>query len=244
MANPYSKWEKAKLLYENEKTKVYSPEVRKFSKKELRIMLNKYGVVYVKPIFGGGGSGVIKVSKVKKRDTIYQFHYRKVIRAFTTFAALFKALQRQKLDKPYMIQKGIHLMRYGKRPSDIRVMMQKSNKKWELTGVACRVARPKKIITNACKGSTVMSFHTLMKNVRSEKQIRALSKKIYDLSMQSAHILGHKYPALKEIGIDLGLDTTFKPWIIETNAKPRIQIFYKLNDKRMLRHILRKRREK
>jgi hypothetical protein len=63
----------------------------------------------------------------------------------------------EKLTKssPYVVQRGIHLLRQSGRSFDLRIMVQKNPKgEWETTGVIGRLGDPKKIVTNVCKGGT------------------------------------------------------------------------------------------
>ncbi|MGO4273237.1 YheC/YheD family protein, partial [Paenibacillus sp. TAF58] len=140
-----SKWVKTKVLLLNKKLRKFVPETRIYNQSNLLAMLNKYKMVYVKPINGSFGQGVIRVEKSGR----YRFQSGKVARSFRTFLDLFTALNKAKLHRSYLVQQGIHLLTHQKKIFDTRIMVQKSPKKtWEATGYIGRVAHPRKIVTN------------------------------------------------------------------------------------------------
>ena len=67
-----SKWIKTKVLLLNKDLRKFVPETRIYSQTSLLHMLNKYKMVYVKPINGSSGQGVIRVEK----NVRYRFQVR------------------------------------------------------------------------------------------------------------------------------------------------------------------------
>ena len=57
-----SKWRKTAALMKYPVAAVHIPQTKAFNSGNLLQMLSRYGMVYVKPIVGGGGYGVIRVS--------------------------------------------------------------------------------------------------------------------------------------------------------------------------------------
>jgi hypothetical protein len=53
-------------------------------------------------------------------------------------------------------------------------------------------------------------------------------------SKQVAKAFQRRYPSIKELGIDIAVDKSLFPWIIEVNTRPVIKLFNGLKDKRML----------
>ncbi|MNC79431.1 hypothetical protein D3C75_1319120 [compost metagenome] len=50
------------------------------------------------------------------------------------------------------------------------------------------------------------------------------------------------YPRIRQIGVDVGLDRSLTPWVIEVNMKPDPYIFNQLKDKSMYRKVMKYRR--
>ncbi|GGE00664.1 hypothetical protein GCM10010911_69480 [Paenibacillus nasutitermitis] len=201
-------------------------------------MLNDYRMVYVKPELGTFGNGVIRV---ENQDGHYTFQLGTRLRAFTSFEAMATALQASAIkSRSYLIQRGIHLLKHRKRRFDIRVMVQKNARNdWESTGIIGRLGHPSKIVTNYHSGGTPMTLERLMQTHLTASRISSLNSRLRKLGVSAAKQLQLDYPRLKEIGVDVAIDQSFKPWILEVNTLPDPFLFRKLPDKRVFRKIYR-----
>ncbi|WP_090821095.1 YheC/YheD family protein [Paenibacillus sp. yr247] len=231
-----SKWVKTKVLLLNKKLRKFVPETRIYSQTNLLHMLNKYKMVYVKPINGSFGQGVIRVEKK------YNYHFQSgtVAKTFTTYQGLFAALNIAKLNRSYLVQQGIHLLTHQKRIFDIRIMVQKSpKKKWEATGYIGRVAHPRKIVTNFHNSGKPLPLELLLGPYLNNQKKNAYIKNLRHLGYQIATHYQKIYPGFKEIGVDIGIDKQLKPWVLEVNTAPDPFIFNQLQDKKMFYKVLR-----
>lgn len=140
----------------------------------------------------------------------------------------------------FLIQKGIHLLKHSRRRFDFRVMVQVNLKgKWETTGIIGRLAHPKKIVTNYHSGGTPLPFERLMSTHMNTSQQQNYLGMLRKMGVQVAHQLQSAYPRIKEIGIDVAIDTKLNPWILEVNTKPDPYLFRKLKDRRVFRKVYR-----
>jgi len=122
--------------------------------------------------------------------------------------------------------------------------MQRPNQRWRFTGIAARLAEPKKIVTNRSSGGTIIPYEEAMMQCGIETgPIDEVRKLITQLSLESATILTGRYHGLRELGIDIGLDQELFPWILEVNTRPVIKLFGQLPDKTMYNRILNYHRE-
>lgn len=236
-----SKWRKTNLLLRNKQFINYIPLTRRWGKSALHHMLDDYGMVYVKPDRGSSGRGVMKVEKIRRKDKLkYRYQLEKQIYVYSSFERFFASLQKQIKSTPYLIQKGVHLLRHQQRPFDIRVMVQINPKqKWEVTGIIARIAHTEKIVTNRKAGGDVAPLATLLRPYMKREEREQVIKQISSLCLGIAKELQKHRPNLKEIGADIGLDQRYKPWIIEVNTNPVIKLFNSLKDKSMFRKIVR-----
>ena len=232
-----SKWLKTKAILKDPKIRKMVPETRRMNEQSLRSMLNRYSMVYVKPDAGSGGKGVMRVERV---NGLYSYQTEEKKRTFASFASLYRSLLRHKRKRPYLVQRGIRLLKYKGRRFDIRVMVQRNLRRtWETTGMIGRVAHPRKIVTNYHNGGKPMEVRTLLKPLVSGKSLSRIEKRLSMAGYDAAKALSRTYPGLGMVGADIGLDADFHPWIIELNTNPDPYIFRHLKDKRISRKILR-----
>ncbi|MFS0725108.1 YheC/YheD family protein [Paenibacillus sp. 1P07SE] len=232
-----SKWSKTSVLLGSEKVAAYIPHTRKLSQESLSAMLRQYGMVYVKPDRGTYGIGVIRVETAGEG---YQYQENMRVRSFASYDAMYQSLKNMIGNRTYLVQRGIHLLRYRKRRFDLRVMVQKSpSGQWETTGLIGRLAHPGKIVTNYHSGGTPMAFGDLLATHLPQAEHRSYAARLEKLGVQTAQRLQQVYPGLKEIGIDVAIDTQMRPWILEVNTKPDPYIFRKLKDRSIFRKVYR-----
>lgn len=217
------------------------PATRVMTKAALQTMLNQHRMVYVKPDMGSFGQGVMRVEKItSSKGTQYLYQHGDRPRAFSSFDRLYRAIGGSKIKKNYLVQKGIHLLKFRQRRFDIRVMIQKSPKgAWEATGLIGRLSHPKRIVTNYHSGGTPLPVGTLMQPHLNKARRSQYNQKLRILGVAIAKHMQKSYPGLKEIGVDIAVDRTMKPWILEVNSRPDPFIFNQLKDKSMYRRIYR-----
>lgn len=234
-----SKWLKTKALLEDETVSGYVPKTKRMNERTLASMLKEYGMVYVKPVSGTYGMGVMRVEhdRISNRYN-YQQGERK--REFHTFSGLYKSLLKHKMKRKYLVQQGIHLLKYRKRRFDIRVMVQKNPKGiWESTAVIGRLGHPQKIVTNYHDGGKPMPIPYLLSPHLSPQSLIQFEKILKEVGKQAAIALSRKYPGILMVGADIGVDKKFNPWIIELNTNPDPYIFRHLKQPSVYRKVLR-----
>ncbi|WNQ09954.1 YheC/YheD family protein [Paenibacillus aurantius] len=235
---PNNKLGKTRFLNGNSELKKHIPETAPETKEDLYEFLQRYKTVYVKPNHGTGGHGVMRVKRTS--DEGYEYQLGEKVYAFPTYEEMYHSLYRITSKRRHLVQKGIRLLKYRGRPFDVRIMVQKNLKgEWENTGIIGRVAHPNKIVTNYHSGGTPLAMHTLLKPYLTGKQIDEYLVHLNRLGREIAEYLVKGYPFVTAVGVDVGLDSKFKPWIIEVNTRPDPYIFKKLKDKSVFRRIIR-----
>lgn len=221
-----NKWDIHRLLQNDQTVAGYLPEARLLnSPADLEEMLKLHRLVFLKPVDGSVGRGIIRVRLLPDGRVSYRLPSQRseetiCASAAAAFARLAKPLQ----TRVYLVQQGLHLATSGGAPFDVRVLIQKgSGGRWYKTKVYGRVAPLGTYISNISQGATPAAIGPLLENAfpaEPEKRRRALTglKEIADavpLALEAA--LAAK---LGELGIDVGIDTDGQAWLIEVNSKP------------------------
>lgn len=220
-----SKWEVYQALSREEKMKPFLPETELLSKENLTAFIKKFPTLFLKPVHGSQGKNIIKLSQ----DDAGLLHVQ------TSFSSpadqLGKRLSQdeifQKIDtllarRMYIIQQGIPLVAHQSRAMDFRVLCHKSeNDHWISTSVVARISSEQQFVSNVAQGGEVvkpLSALGLFFQKKTAKEILALLKEI---AIEAAAIISRYSAGITgELGIDIGVDTAGKLWLIEINSKP------------------------
>jgi glutathione synthase/RimK-type ligase-like ATP-grasp enzyme len=235
-----SKWAKTKAVASNSSIQAYIPVTKRMNKDSLRQMLEQHQMVYIKPNKGTFGNGVIRIERKHGKEKPYVYQSAETIKKFKGYEGMYKSIRKVTRRRKYLVQRGIHLLKYKGNRFDLRVMVQLSPKrKWEVTGVIGRVAHPKKIVTNYHNGGTLKPVKSLLGSYMSHKSKKPYIKKLKKLSLASAKAMAATFKGVTEIGVDVALDKELRPWILEVNTRPDPYIFRKLEDKKVFAKVIR-----
>src|SRR5690606_12610226 len=124
---------------------------------------------------------------------------RKGRRSFTLRAKqVYPFLTRLTRGRTYLIQQGIDLARYRRRPYDIRVSVQRGGGgNWQVTGMVGKVAGKGKYLTNVARGGTAVRCEKLFST--SGLPVLYTKLRIRKLSLSVAEHLSAKLPRLADI---------------------------------------------
>ncbi|WP_276352370.1 YheC/YheD family protein [Cohnella caldifontis] len=233
-----SKWSKTKVILRDRALRPYVPETRRINAASLQAMLNRYRMVYVKPVSGMHGKGVMRVARTGAGG--YVCRWGSSGSRYRGFRPLYEAIRKRTRGRPYLVQRGIRLLTVRGKLFDIRVMVQKPpGRKWKATGIIGRLARPGRVVTNYHSGGKPTDVRTLLRGYAKPARIDVLMRTMAAVSRRAAAALNRGYPGVNMVGADIGLDRSLKPWIIELNTSPDPYLFRFLKDKRVSRRVLR-----
>lgn len=224
------KWQRYNILIKNPTIKTYIPETLIFTKNNFTKLLKKYPAVYLKPIDGTGGAGIIKVSSADNRFTL---HYKKTKQVFTLFSTTYKEVANIIQTRPYMVQQGIDLISINDRPIDFRFLLLKPDKEWLYMGAIGKIGKREMIVTNKARGGKPILLNiALAKTLNmSNKQIIELENKLFSLGKEIGNLLSKEFRHVRELGMDIAIDSQANIYVLEINAMPNFTLFKSHKDK-------------
>ncbi len=216
------KWDHYRELMKNSDINRHLPATMKLNKQALFAMLSRYQTVFVKPNQGAFGEGVMQVRRIDhEKRPFFRVHVETLQKMFRTKEELYAFIVTKKVKKDYLVQQGIDLLRWNKRPFDLRLMIRKqSDSTWQNEGFVGRAAHPKKIVTNIRSGGTAVSIEDLLAPYTNHAGKRKIIRRLNQLGSRICERLEKKYPGIRLFGIDVGLDPNLKSWVIEVNTRP------------------------
>lgn len=197
----------------------------------VRYMLDKYGMIYLKPSGGSLGLGIFRITR--DPDGGYYCRFRNgdknILYRFRSLEKLIRYAfgnQKSRIHR-YLVQQGIRLIKYQGRPVDFRVHMHKDRRgEWQIVGIGAKAAGPGSVTTHVRTGGSLLSSSELLQKVfgmdgpRVEAHIRNAAIRIAKtLEKQVNGPLG-------ELGMDIGVDRDRRVWLFEVNSKPGRHIFH------------------
>jgi hypothetical protein len=223
-----SKIGNAKILSSNHYVAAHIPEYRLLTKANLQAMLHKYPTVYVKPNNSCQGKGVIRIERkyhyylVKPRDRDKTYRV-------SSINELKYCIEREKMKRTYLIQRGIASYTIKRRLFDIRTHLLRISGEWEMGAIIGRVATKRGVATNAYSGGTPVPIQSLLRDHLGydEGKRENYMEQLTILSLEATKTFGRAFPKWTEFGLDIGIDETGKLWIYEINIKPGMLVFRK-----------------
>jgi len=227
-------------LMESAALRGHLPATKSWSKEKLFQMLDQYGSVMVKPSYGWGGQGVMKIAR--STGGKFNIHYNNRVKTGKSRGEVYKYVNKKRGGSSAIIQQYIPLARMAGRPFDLRVMVQRrstKSSKWEVTGKLAKVAGKGYIITNVRRsnGKVVSASKAIRSSDITGASTSRILEEVDRISRISAKRLGKYYTTIHTVGMDIGLDKNGKVWIIEGNFTPNLFLFKKL-DKDVFRKIV------
>ncbi|WP_161793330.1 YheC/YheD family protein [Cohnella kolymensis] len=194
------------------------PDTDWFQESSLRKMLRNHTAVYIKPDVGRKGNGVIRLKRLNRYEHEISHGETTIIcPSKKLYSELTKMLNPK---KNYLVQQGIDLATYRKRPFDVRVVLQKPLNTWRATLMSAKIApNESSVVTNVAKGAKDLNVYKAINGIDQSVNRPEVLRDLLDVSHQIAQKLDSVFP-LRILGLDMGIDKKGKVWFIEANTKP------------------------
>ncbi len=225
----FNKWSLFQWLHAHPSTRRYIPDTKKLTGPAvLTQMLKRYRQLYLKPVRGKAGVGIMTVKvhpekhlpfKLQIQDEKGQKTYR-----CASIQRLWERVAQysETFGETYIVQQGIKLVAAGERPFDLRVLAQKNQfGKWDLTGIGARVAGSASLTTHVPRGGNIDDPEKLLTSIFGKEQASLVIERVRHAVLKLARQIekSSRY-RLGEMSMDLGVDRSGHIWFLEANSKP------------------------
>jgi hypothetical protein len=181
-------------------------------------MLDQYGEIFLKPLRGALGSGIVQVTR-HLSGVLWFSSNEQQTKCLTTMDELTDQLFSLKCKNDYLVQEGILRKQIYDSYVEIRVYMQKnSQQKWLRTGMVARLSK-KGIITRDTEVNMRISkvLTGLYPDPNKRKEIR---EKIAQVARSVVEVIEESAGSAGELAVDLCIDAYDNIKVIEINSKP------------------------
>lgn len=237
---PKSKWSQYHTLSAKSTLASFLPDTDLFSHATFNDFLNRYHRVIIKPCFGKEGLGIVQISS--NNHFSYEIHSGRKKFTKSTLKETYQFIEKHFLSMNYyLVQQKLDLTTINNCPMDIRVIAQKVDSQWIITGKIVKVAGKDYFITNAAQ--KLLSLKSAIKDSNiTSLNIDTLESEIDEICISAAEQLESDMKEITMIGFDIGITDQGHLWIIEGNYNPNLSMFYKLEDKKIYKNILKAKR--
>jgi glutathione synthase/RimK-type ligase-like ATP-grasp enzyme len=191
----------------------------------LRSMAARHPVLFLKPVTGSLGKGIIRVRREPGGSYTCDYATLSGMRRQThsSLPAFFKAISGKLKEQRYQIQQGLTLLQVAGRPVDFRALVQRDESgAWSITSIVARIAGESHFVSNLARGGTLSTVSSALARSNLNQGLRAaVLARLRKCALQVAAGIESKIDAhFAELGIDLAVDTNGKVWLLEVNSKP------------------------
>jgi glutathione synthase/RimK-type ligase-like ATP-grasp enzyme len=210
----------------------YLPYTESFSFSGLRSMLNKHSDVFIKHIAGSQGKNLLRLSRLESNYLLKQtFGNESIEISLPTYEETVDELSRLKVSTHFIIQETVPLLEAEGRALDFRFLCHLVDpQQWRLISATARVSGDGQFVSNVAQGGELVKPLLILSEFFGKKAALRIFKVMEELALSACICLVERCPLnLWELGVDIGVDETGKPWLIEINSKPSKQTYFDNN---------------
>ncbi|MBP1989111.1 YheC/YheD family endospore coat-associated protein [Paenibacillus eucommiae] len=236
-----------KRFEQDETVKRWIPQTMSYTANNLRTMLSKHRLLYVKPSNGTGGQGVLKITKGPTGYNLLARERGTKLRQFnvSSESALVSTLQnwtktQRVRSGSFMLQQGIDTELIPNRVVDARVLVQKDGSgAWKLTGIAFRVGGKYSPTTNLLYGDgKALRCRPFLRKRFGEQKANQIIEECTTMAKGIVASIEKHHGSMLEFGLDVGIDVQGRVWLLEANPKPSRDVFLKTGENEVYKKSL------
>ncbi|WP_261302109.1 YheC/YheD family endospore coat-associated protein [Paenibacillus andongensis] len=225
----FNKWTLFGWLNSAKESKPYIPDTLQLnSANDLTQLLRKHAVLYLKPVKGKAGRGIMRIDRLTTANGRRNYRLSRQEDKKMTYSyhnstdELWNEWNKHRGTHDYIVQQGIALTRYKDRAYDLRALVQKTSKGvWSVSGIGARVAGRASITTHVPRGGSIDEPRKLLTSAFGATEATNILKRVRKAAVTlAAQIEKSSGNQLGEMSMDIGVDTAGHIWFFEANSKP------------------------
>jgi hypothetical protein len=233
----FNKWDMYRWFSTDTELRRYLPHTVLYrSQRDIWNMLQRYGRVIVKPVSGLKGRKIVRIGMENDRLVFQYRENGKNQRAVPDKPSdMNKFIEDRFNTGKYLVQQAIDLLENDGSIMDFRCALQKDqSNRWVCNAVIGRFGDKDSIVSNVSSGGTTYQGTDLLKKALHlpEKEIEEIKGRMEALAIKIASALDEFGINCGTLGLDIGLDTDGRLWLIEINNRdPSPQYALDINDR-------------
>ncbi|HEX3043655.1 MAG TPA: YheC/YheD family protein [Bacillota bacterium] len=220
----FNKWEMIQWFSKEPAIAPYLPETVLYQAPEdLLEMIQRFSKIYIKPILGLQGRGIFRLC-VENQRLILEYRERGGNRRtiFPDQGQVVKYLGERLRPGRYLVQQAIDLLEYKGGLIDFRCVVQKNQaNQWICQAIIGRSGVKESIVSNISSGGAAFTAENILRKAMpgSEAVVAETQNKIAALALKVCNQLDEYGINLGTLGLDIGLDSQGRLWLIEINNR-------------------------
>lgn len=220
----FNKWEMYNWLINDSGLSSHLPPTILYTKPEdIFNFLEEHLQLYVKPIYGYKGRGVIKITKNRNLISVqYKQDDNNITVDFNVADEAYKFFDNFLENGSYIIQKMLDITFENNQVVDFRLILMKDQYgEWRNLGLYGRIGSPQNIVSNRSSGGKVEKDIFVLKRIYNFSREEALlyRRQISNIAIKAAQEIDKLGFSMGRYGIDLALDKNKNIWLIEMNHR-------------------------
>ncbi|MGV3465099.1 MAG: YheC/YheD family protein [Heyndrickxia sp.] len=222
-----SKWEVHEKLQMATQLQTFLPKTSLLDHSTFLEWLEKYEDLFIKPVNGSQGRGIIHVYHQNKEIIIEQSNSSQDTKlSYPSAKKAASDIQKWVNKKTFIIQETLPLIELENRKIDFRFLCHKVNAvDWKITSAVGRISGDDQFVSNIAQGGSLSRPMELLSDYFPRKKAALTYQIMKDLALEVSRVVELSFDEpFVELGIDIGVDVAGNPWLIEVNSKPSKQL--------------------
>ena len=220
----FSKWKTYQWFSKDSEIKPHIPYTVLYeSPQDVLDLLERFKEIYIKPVSGLRGRGIVQVS-TENKSFVFKYRERGVNcqAAFENLSEVNEYIEERFNPEKYLIQQAIDLMEYKGGIIDFRCVVQKNQANmWVCNAVFGKQGDKGSVVSNISSGGAAFPAVDILEKIisSSEESILDWKEKIEAFAIDVCNALDEYGINCGSLGLDIGIDKQGHLWLIEINNR-------------------------